>query len=180
MQPSQRRVPQAQQPPYSFSGGYVANGTNTYDQRFQPQYGSQSHYSGSDELRNGWAPQNSVSYGSSTNDYGYYGTQGSHSNSYSRQLPRRDRHDRNRQETAHQSALASHHHPKKAKTNGQVRGGHEHGYRNSWGEGNTSSNSDEILFEAFHCVKTGKDYSVINVDGVRYFVNSWDAGTELP
>ena len=53
------------------------------------------------------------------------------------------------------------------------------GYRNVQ-DGNKSSSSDEIVFEVFHCMKTGRDYSVINVDGVRYLVNSWDSGRDIP
>ena len=94
----------------------------------------------------------------------------------------KNRQGKNRQESLHQSALSTHHHTRKAKPSEQARhygnqGGYSTGYRDSWGEGNASSNSDEILFEVFHCLQTGRDYSVINVDGVRYLVNSWDAGT---
>ena len=192
MRPSQRRVSPAngfttQQPTYGFNG-YVANGEDAYDQRFQPHYGSQSHYSGSSGVRNGWAPQHSepYTYGSSSSDYGYYGTHGAslapHSSSYSRSLPRKDRHDRNRQDYSYQSALLSHSHSKRAKPNGQAgqarhgnqRGSYSDSIRDEW---NASSQSDEILFEVFHCTATGRDYNVINVDGVRYLVNSWDAGT---
>ena len=179
---SQRHVPHNGQPPSGYSSsypGYFANGGDAFGQRFQPQYGSQSYYTGDYGSRNGWAPQSSVSYGSTTNGYGYHGpTQDEHSSSNSRQMPpRRDRNDRNHQGTSHQSALSSHHHPKRARTNGRSVG-HQTGYQN-WQDGNKSSSSDEIVFEVFHCIKTGRDYSVINVDGVRYLVNSWDAGRDI-
>jgi len=43
-------------------------------------------------------------------------------------------------------------------------------------ERNPHSTSDEIIFEVFHCVKTGRDYSVINVDGERYLVDFGNPG----
>ena len=183
VQPSQRHVPHNGQPPLGYSSsypGYFANGEDAYGQRFQPQYGSQSYYTGDYGSRSGWAPQSSASYGSTSNGYGYHGTHDEHPSSHSRQMPpRRDRYDRNHQGTSHQSALSSHHHPKRARTNGQLSGGRQTGYGN-WQDGNKSSSSDEIVFEVFHCIKTGRDYSVINVDGVRYLVNSWDSGRDIP
>lgn len=164
---------------------FFANDGNTYDQRHALNYGTLAHHSDSSGLRNGWASQQSDGYGSSSNDYGYYATSGpsvtSNSSSYTRSHPRKNRHGKNRQESSHQSALSTHHHTRKAKPSEQARYyGNQGGYRNSWGDqGNASSNSDEIVFEVFHCLKTGRDYSVINVDGVRYLVNSWDAGTRF-
>lgn len=180
--PPSNALTTSQQPGYGFTG-YVANGGNAYDQRFQPQYGAQSHYSDSSGLRNGWGTQHSDPYGSSSSDYGYYATHGPsvapHSTSYSRSHPRKDRHGKNRQDFSHQSALSTHPHSKRAKPNGQAGNyGNQRGYSN-WDQQNTSSHSDEILFEVFHCVQTGRDYNVINVDGVRYLVNSWDAGIAL-
>ena len=84
------------------------------------------------------------------------------------------RHDRNYWDSStSQSALSSHHHSKKAKTNEQYSHGNQQANK---AERNANPYSDEILFEVFHCVKTGRDYSVINVDGMRYLVDSWEAG----
>ena len=182
----QRHVP----PPNGFTSsqqpGFVADYGNTYDQRTAPNYGTLAHYSDSSGLRNGWASQQSDGYGSSSNDYGYYATSGpsatSNSSSYTRSHPRKNRHGKNRQESSHQSALSTHNHTRKTKPGGEQARyyGNQGGYRNSWeDQGNASSNSDEIVFEVFHCLETGRDYNVVNVDGIRYLVNSWDAGTRF-
>lgn len=166
---STRRVPPSnasQQPGFS---DYVANGVHGYDQRFQPQYGSQSHYPGNSGFSNGWEPRQS-------DGYGYHGTYGQSVASNPRAQPRKDRDLKNHQESSHQSALSMHHQSRRVKPNEQSinygnRGGHQ-----SWEEGNANSDSDEILFEVYHCFETRRDYNVINVDGVRYLVNSWDGG----
>lgn len=180
MQPSRRPVPQASgyygsQPGYS-SGGYVANGDGAV---LQPHYGSQ--YSGDPALRNGWAPQHSAPYGSG---YGSYGVNQNmerevapYSSSNSRSHHRKERHDRNHGDSSiHQSALSSHNHGKRAKTSGQLRNDNQGAYSKT--DRNPYSTSDEILFEVFHCVKTGRDYSVINVDGKRYLVDFWNPADE--
>ena len=179
MQSTRRPVPQADG--YGFSSGYVANGGEAYGGRLQPRYGSHSQYSGDPAFTNGWASQPSGSYDS--DNYGNYGVNQSiersitpYSSSNSRSHHRKERHDRNYWDssTSHQSALPSHHHSRRAKTNGQYRNGNQ---RPKQAEGNTNPTSDEILFEVFHCLKTGRDYSVINVDGMRYLVDSWNTGT---
>ena len=180
MQPTRRHVPQASgyygsQPGYS-SSGYVANGD---DRILQPHFGSQ--YSGDPALRNGCASQHSGTHGSG---YGSYGvnrnverTDAPYSSSNLRSHHRKERHDRNHGDSLiHQSALSSHNHTKRAKTNGQLRNGNQQPYNRT--DRNPYSTSDEILFEVFHCVKTGRDYSVINVDGQRYLVDFWNPGTE--
>lgn len=184
MQPSRTRGPVPQtsgyygsQPAYS-SSSYVANG---HGGRLQPHYGSHSQYSGDPALRNGWSSQHSGTYGSG---YGSYGldrnmerTVAPYSSSNSRSPHRKERHDRNHGDSSiHQSVLSSHNHPKRAKTNGQLRNDNQRAYDKT--ERDPYSTSDEILFEVFHCVKTGRDYSVINVDGERYLVDFWNPGIE--
>ncbi|KAL9969580.1 hypothetical protein ACROYT_G021810 [Oculina patagonica] len=178
MQPTARPVPQANG--YGSSSGYVANGGDTYGGRLQPHYGSHSQYTGDPAFRNGWGSQHSGSYDS--NYYGNYGVNQNversiapYSSSNSRSPHRKERHDRNYRDssTSHQSALSSHHHSKRATTNGQYRSGNQ---RANKAERNANSTSDDILFEDFHCDKTGRDYSVINVDGMRYLVDSWNTG----
>ena len=186
MQPTRRPVPQASgfygsQPGYGFRD-YVTNGG---DGRFQPHYGSHSQYSGDSSLRNGWAPQHSGTHGPG---YGSYGvdprvdqnierTVAPFSSSNSRSHHRKERHDRNHGDSSiHQSALSSHNHAKRAKTNDQLRNENQRGCNKA--ERNPYSTSDGILFEVFHCVKTGRDYSVINVDGERYLVDFWNPGIE--
>lgn len=183
MQPTARPVPQANG--YSSSSGYVANGGETYGGRsggrLQPHYGFHPQYTGDPAFRNGWGSQHSGSYDSDY--YGNYGVNQNversiapYSSSNSRSHHRKERHDRNYRDssTSHQSALSSHHHSKRASTNGQYRNGYQ---RANKAERNPNPTSDEILFEVFHCVKTGRDYSVINVDGMRYLVDSWNTGT---
>ena len=181
MQPASRRpVPQASghyglQPGYS-SSSYVANGD---DRILQPHYGSQ--YSRDPALRNGWGSQHSGTHGSGYSSYGVNRnverTVAPYSSSNSRSHHRKERHDRNHGDSSiHQSALLSHNHAKRAKTNGQLRNDNQQAYNRT--DRNPYSTSDEILFEVFHCVKTGRDYSVINVDGQRYLVDFWNPGTE--
>lgn len=180
MQPTRRPVPQANgyygsQPGYS-SGGYVANGD---DGMLQPHYGSQ--YSGDPALRNGWSSQHSGTYGSGYGSYGVNRNMGRtvapYSSSNSRSHHRKERHDRNHGDSSiHQSALSSHNYAKGAKNNGQLRNDNPQAYSKT--DRNPYSTSDEILFEVFHCIKTGRDYSVINVDGQRYLVDFWNPGTE--
>lgn len=166
------------QPSYGSSGSYVANGGEGYSGRLQPHYGSRDHYSGDPAFRNGWGSQHSGPYDSVYN-YGNYGMNQNiersiapHSSSNSRS---HRRHDRNYWDssTSHQSALSSHYHSKRAKHNEQYSHGNQ---RSNKPARNASPYSDEILFEVFHCVKTGRDYSVINVDGMRYLVDSWNTG----
>lgn len=183
MQPTRRPVPQASgfygsQPGYRSSDIYVANGG---DGRLQPHYGSHSQYSGDSALRNGWASQHSGIHGSGYGSYGVDGdierTVAPYSSSNSRSRHRKERHDRNHGDSSiHQSVLSSHSHAKRAKTNGQLKNENQRGYNKA--ERNPYSTSDEILFEVFHCVKTGRDYSVINVDGERYLVDFWNPGIE--
>ena len=182
MQPTRRPVPQTSgyygsQPGYG-STGYVANGT---DGRLQRHYGSHSQYSGDPAFRNGWASQHSGTYGSGHGSYGVdrntERTVAPYSSSNSRSHHRKERHDRNRGDSSiHQSALSSHNHAKRTRTNGQLKNDNQRAYDKT--ERNPYSTSDEILFEVFHCVKTGRDYSVINVDGVRYLVDFWNPGIE--
>lgn len=160
--------------------GYPADAVNGFDQRHYYQS------MGSSVPRNGVIQSQSGSYGYNPSDFGYYATNGPSvaptSTSYSRshQRPTKSRH-----ETSHQSALSVHHHPKKGKSSSQGRNNYRNGYENPGGrggwevDGSGGSNSDEILFEVFHCIQTGTDYNVINVDGVRYLVNSWDAAQDL-
>ena len=184
MQPTRGpTVPQASgfygsQPGYG-SSSYVANGN---DGRLQPHYGSHSQYSGDPALRNGWASQHSGMYGSGygTGSYGVPDrnserTVAPYSGLNSRSHHRKENHDRNQGVSSiHQSALSSHNHGKRAKTNGQLRNDSQRAYNKA--ERNPYSTSDEIIFEVFHCVKTGRDYSVINVDGERYLVDFWNPG----
>ena len=180
MQPTRRPVPQTNgyygsQPAYS-SGSYAANGD---DGRLQPHYGSHSQYSRDPALRNGWASQPSGTYGSGYSNYGVdrnmERTVAPYSSSNSRSHYRKERHDRNHGDSSiHQSALSSHNHAKRAKSNGQLRNGNQLAYDKT--ERKPYSTSDEILFEVFHCLKTGRDYSVINVDGERYLVDFWNPG----
>ena len=182
MQPTRRQVPQTNgyygSQPASSSGSYVANGDGG---SLQPHYGSHSQHSGDPALRNGWASQHSGTYGSG---YGSYGVDQSmertvapYSSSNSRLHYRKERRDRNHGDSSiHQSALSSHNHAKRAKTSGQLKNSNQRGYDKT--ERNPYSTSDEILFEVFHCVKTGRDYSVINVDGERYLVDFGNPGIE--
>lgn len=184
MQPTRRpAVPQASgfygsQPGYG-SSSYAGNGN---DGRLQPHYGSNSQYSGYPALRNGWASQHSGTYGSGYGA-GSYGvpdrnterTVAPYSSSNSRSHHRKERHDRNQGDSSlHQSVLSSHNYGKRAKTNMQLGNDSQRYY--SKAERNPHSTSDEIIFEVFHCVKTGKDYSVINVDGERYLVDFRNPG----
>ena len=40
-----------------------------------------------------------------------------------------------------------------------------------------SSPEDEIQFEVYHCSRTGAEYTLINSDGVRFFLDNWNTGT---
>ena len=177
-----RAIPQANgfprsQPSYGSSSGHVANGGDRG--RLQTHYGSRDHYSGDPAFRNDWGSQYSGPYDPG-NSYDNYGMNQNversiapYSSSNSRSLRR---HDRNYWDssTSHQSALSPHQHSKRAKTNEQYSHGNQ---RSNKPARNANPYSDEILFEVFHCVKTGRDYSVINVDGMRYLVDSWNTGT---
>ncbi|KAJ7389938.1 hypothetical protein OS493_028406 [Desmophyllum pertusum] len=151
------------QPGYD-SSDYLANGGEAYGGRSQPNYGSVAQYSGDTAVRNGWPSQHSGAYDTG-HVYGNHGVDQNiersvapHSSSYSRSYDRKDRHDRNpRDSSSHQSALSSHRHPRGAKANGQYRNGNQ---RANKAEENSNSTSDEIVFEVFHCMQTGRDYSV--------------------
>lgn len=156
------------------SNGYVANGG---DGRFQPYNGVQSQYSVVPSFRNGPAPHHSGTYESADHFEDYDEVDQSieravapHSITY----PPQSYHGRDRRdEPVHQSALSSRQYSGRAYGQPQLGNGNQ---LDKTG-GSSYSTSDEILFEIFHCMKTGKDYSVINVDGQRYFVDSWNSGT---
>lgn len=166
------------------NNGYVAN-NGAFDHYYHP--------AGSSGPRMDTTRSQSNGYGSHANHLNYgdnnYWTSGSNSvapTSYSRLHYGKDPYGKNRLESSHQSPLSVHRKPKK-ENHGQGTYGRNNYYGNGYENPgsyrgwevneNRSSNSDEIVFEVFHCVKTGRDYNVINVDGVRYLVNSWDAGT---
>lgn len=156
------------------SNGYVANGG---DGRFQPYNGVQSQYSVVPSFRNGPAPHHSGTYESADHFEDYDEVDQSiehavapHSSTYPQSYHGRDRRD----EPVHQSAFASRQYSNRAYGQSQLGNGNQPADKTG---GSSYSTSDEILFEIFHCMKTGKDYSVINVDGQRYFVDSWNSGT---
>lgn len=168
------------------NNGYAAN-NGSFDHYYHPAGSSGSRMDTIRSQSNGFdSHANHLNY--DQNDYWTSGSNSVAPTTYSRSYYGKDPYGKNLHESSHQSPLSMHRKPKKEKY-----GQGTHGRNNYYGNGyenpgsyrdweineNGNSNSDEIVFEVFHCVKTGRDYNVINVDGVRYLVNSWDAADDL-
>ena len=156
------------QPSYD-SNGYIANGVETNHGIIQPYSGVQSQHLALPSIRNEPSSYHSGPYDSVDHfddyevDMSIERAVAPHSRSCSQSYRGIDRTDGPVYRSASKGAY------------GQSQIGNGNRLADQGG-GTPNSSSDDILFEVFHCIKTGKDYSVINLDGQRYFVDSWNSG----
>ena len=152
--------------------GYVANGGETNHGIFQPYDGVQSQHFASPFIRNEPSSYHSGPYDSADHfddyevDMSIERAVAPHSRSCSQSYRGMDRPDGPVYRSTSEGVY------EQSKIGNRNRSADQAG-------GISNSTSDDIVFEVFHCLKTGKDYSVINLEGQRYFVDSWNSGIYL-